>query len=135
MRRYFLRFLAVKTLGGCFDPYKEELYNARTGDVLATTQYLYNQDVFEYHDLDPTAFAAVRRNTTPTSMMSPHSAGTLQLWRQRFGYVNDQTIRHLPDVARGVEITDLKTSRLPRGEPKPLDEAYELANPKQQISH
>jgi hypothetical protein len=67
-------------------------------------------------------------------MMSPHSAGTLQLWRQRFGYANDQTIRHLPDVAIGVEITDFKTSRLPRGEPKPLDEAYELANPKQQIS-
>jgi hypothetical protein len=139
----------AKAAGLGFDTYKEELYNARTGEILATTQYLYNQDVFEYHDLedgnyepqcndtidpDPTAFAAARRNTTPTSMMSPHSAGTLQLWRQRFGYVNDQTIRHLPDVARGVEITDLKTSRLPRGEPKPLDEAYELANPKQQIS-
>jgi hypothetical protein len=139
----------AKAGGIGFDTYKEELYNARTGEVLATTQYLYNQDVFAYHELedddlerpcydtpdpDPTAFAAARRNTTPTSMMSPHSAGTLQLWRQRFGYANDQTIRHLPDVARGVEITDFKTSRLPRGEPKPLDEAYELANPKQQIS-
>jgi hypothetical protein len=40
----------AKAGGLGFDTYKEELYNARTGEVLATTQYLYNQETSVFPD-------------------------------------------------------------------------------------
>ena len=56
------------------------------------------------------------------------------LWSHRLGHPSEYAIRHFPEAAVGVEVTDLRAPKSRRGEPKPLNEVRELATAKQQIS-
>ncbi|KAL1974701.1 hypothetical protein VTN31DRAFT_4905 [Thermomyces dupontii] len=71
---------------------------------------------------------AARSSTQPSC-----SSASTELWRRRLGWPSFEAISHLPQNIQGAEITDLD-HRPTKGDPVPLEEAYELANPRRQIS-
>lgn len=61
------------------------------------------------------------------------SKGTNELWNQRLGHVSLYAVKHLPETAKGVEITDVPAKTQP-GEPTSLCETCELSKARQHIS-
>lgn len=68
------------------------------------------------------------------SRMPKSSARTTDLWHKRLAHINKEAVGHLPKVARGIEITDVKRAPHARGEPKKLCEMCQLARAEHQIS-
>ena len=90
--------------------------------------------VLEHHPVEESneenASFRVKRNTQPKSSAPLTSAAPFEIWRTRLGYLSEEATRRLPTSAEGVELTGTPTTDIP----KPLNESYEVANPKHQIS-
>jgi hypothetical protein len=104
------------------------------GEIFAVSEFIHNMWVLEYHPVKESnrenASFRVKRNTQPKSSAPLTSAAPFEVWRTRLGYPSEEATHRLPASAEGVELTDKPTSDIP----KPLNESYEVANPKHQIS-
>ena len=64
------------------------------------------------------------------------SSATFDRWRSQIGWPSEESVRLLPCSASGIEISDLPAIKeAGKLSEKPVNEAYELANPKHQVSH
>ena len=111
---------------------------SKEGKTVAIAIRAHKQWVLEYH---PTEFTSEGDPSNPyifafTKSSAPLlSSATFDRWRSRIGWPSEESVRLLPRSASGIEISDLPAIKeAGKLSEKPVNEAYELANPKHQVS-